>query len=100
MQKSLKAAPVRVASVLKFVMHEYPSLTFRLTKQHLTRLQVIAGAKHRSRGQIIREAIDMYYRTVVRPVGDVNLNQQIFSPIDLLTDLLPKQAGIDRVRFD
>ena len=91
---------MRVISVLKFVMHEYPSLTFRLTKQHLTRLQVIAGAKHRSRGQIIREAIDMYYRTVVRPVGDGNINQQILSPIDLLTDLLPKQAGSDRVRFD
>lgn len=87
-------------SVLKFVMHEYPSLTFRLTKKHLMRLRVIAGAKHRSRGQIIREAIDMYYRTVVRPVGDEDLNQQILSPIELLTDLLPKQTGIGRVRLD
>ena len=91
---------MRVISVLKFVMHEYPSLTFRLTKEHLRRLQVIAGAKHRSRGQVIREAIDMYYRTVTRPVGDGDLNQQMLSPIDLLTDLLPKLTGIDRVRFD
>lgn len=87
-------------SVLKFVMHEYPSLTFRLTKEHLRRLHVIAGSKHRSRGQVIREAIDMYYQTVTRPVGDGDLNQQMLSPIELLTDLLPKQAGIDRFRLD
>ncbi len=91
---------MRVIGVLKFVMHEYLSLTFRLTKKHLMRLQVIAGAKHRSRGQIIREAIDMYYRTVVRPVGDGNINQQVLSPNDLLTDLLPKQAGSDLIKFD
>lgn len=100
MLSGLKAALVGVISVLKFVVHKYPSLTFRLTKEHLKRLQVIASAKHRSRGQVIREAIDMYYRTVVRPVEDWNVNQQIVNPIDLLTDLLPKQAGIDQARFD
>jgi hypothetical protein len=42
----------------------------------------------------------MYYRTVVRPVGEVGQNQQIVSPIDLLTDLLPKQAESSRVDFD
>jgi hypothetical protein len=81
-------------------MHEYPSLTFRLNKKHLEQLQVISAVKHRSRGQVIRDAIEMYYRIVVRPVGAVGQNQQIVSPIDLLADLLPKQAESGRVNFD
>lgn len=74
-------------------------MTFRLSQKHLEQLQLIAGAKHRSRGQIIRDAIDMYYRTVVRPVGAVAQNQQFVRPIDLLTDLLPKQAESGRIDF-
>lgn len=75
-------------------------MTFRLTKKHLERLEVIAGARHRSRGQVIRDAIDMYYRTVVRPAGADSPNQHFENPIDLLPDLLPKQAGSDRMSFD
>ena len=81
-------------------MQEYPSMTFRLTREHLARLEVIASVKHRSRGQIIRDAIDIYYRTVVRPAGAAGQNYQFVSPIDLLADLLPKQAGSDQITFD
>ena len=87
-------------SVLKFVMHEYPSMTFRLTRGHLVKIKVIANAKHCSRGQVIRGAIDMYYRTVVRPVGEVGLSVQIVNPVDVLAVLLPDQAGNDGIQFD
>ena len=94
------AAPEPVNCVLKFVMHEYPSMTFRLTRGHLVRIKVIANAKHCSRGQVIRGAIDMYYRTVVRPVGEEGPSLQIVNPMDLLADLLPEQAGNDGIQFD
>ncbi len=87
-------------AVLKFVMHEYPSMTFRLTSEHLKRLEVIAESKHRSRGQVIRDAIDIYYRTVVRPAGSSGSREQIVNPMDLLTDLLPEEAGKSAIRFD
>ena len=81
-------------------MHEYPSMTFRLTREHLVKIKVIANAKHCSRGRVIRGAIDMYYRTVVRPVEEVGSSLLIVNPIDLLADLLPEQAGNEGIQFD
>lgn len=89
-----------MVAVLKFVMHEYPSMTFRLTREHLKRLEIIAESKHRSRGQVIRDAIDIYYRTVVRPAEFPGRREQIVNPIDLLSDLLPEEAGKAGIRFD
>ncbi len=89
-----------MVAVLKFVMHEYPSMTFRLTREHLKRLKVIAESKHRSRGQVIRDAIDIYYRTVVRPAGPSGHSEQIVNPMDLLSDLLPEEAGKTTIGFD
>ena len=89
-----------MVAVLKFVMQEYPSMTFRLTREHLKRLEVIAESKHRSRGQVIRDAIDIYYRTVVRPAGSSGRREQIVNPMDLLSDLLPEEAGKTTIRFN
>lgn len=75
-------------------------MTFRLTREHLKRLEVIAESKHRSRGQVIRDAIDIYYRTVVRPAESPGSREQIVNPMDLLSDLLPEEAGKAGIRFD
>lgn len=43
-------------------MDKYPRLTFRLNQGLLTKVNHLSRARHRSRGQIIREALEMYYR--------------------------------------
>lgn len=71
-------------------MHKYPSLSFRLSREHLRRLHVLATIKNRTRSEVIREAIDLYFRSVTSSngVAVVYLN-----PDDLLSDLLSQQAG-------
>ena len=43
-------------------MDKYPRLTFRLNQRLLTKVNHLSRSRHRSRGQIIREALEMYYR--------------------------------------
>ena len=43
-------------------MQQYPRLTFRLNHQLLNKIAILSRSKHRSRGQVIREAVEMYYR--------------------------------------
>ena len=43
-------------------LQQYPRLTFRLNQQLLNRIVALSRSRHRSRGQIIREAVEMYYR--------------------------------------
>ena len=43
-------------------MHQYPRLTFRLNQQLLNKIAMLSRSRHRSRGAIIREAVEMYYR--------------------------------------
>ena len=44
-------------------LQQYPRLTFRLNQQLLNKIVMLSRSRHRSRGQIIREAVEMYYRT-------------------------------------
>ena len=43
-------------------MQQYPRLTFRLNHQLLQKIATLSRSRHRTRGQIIREAVEMYYR--------------------------------------
>jgi predicted transcriptional regulator len=43
-------------------LQQYPRLTFRLNQQLLNKIARLSRSKHRSRGAIIREAVEMYYR--------------------------------------
>lgn len=40
-------------------MQQYPRLTFRLNEQLLNKIARLSRSRHRSRGAIIREAIDL-----------------------------------------
>lgn len=53
----------------------YPSLSFRLSEAHLKKLQLLEAVRSRTKGEILREAIDIYFNfyakslpTVVPPV--------------------------------
>lgn len=48
-------------------MDRYPRLTFRLNQRLLTKINYLSISRHRTRGQVIREAVEMYYR-VYNPV--------------------------------
>ena len=55
-------------SLLKDVtMDKYPRLTFRLNQHLLIKVNRLSLSRHRSRGQIIREALEMYYH-VYNPI--------------------------------
>jgi hypothetical protein len=79
-------------------MHKYPSLTFRLSKEQLKRLEVLAKAKKRSRGQVVRDAIDLAFR-IISSTDKSNPNF-LGHPgnLDLLPDLLPELAGMDELQ--
>jgi metal-responsive CopG/Arc/MetJ family transcriptional regulator len=49
-------------------MEKYPRLTFRLNQRLLTQINHLSISRRRTRGQIIREAVEMYYR-VYNPVA-------------------------------
>ena len=66
-------------SLLKDVtMDKYPRLTFRLNNQLLNKIAMLSRSKHRSRGQVIREAVEMYYRTHNSINRDDNSNTSNF----------------------
>ena len=96
--ESLKPAQRSVVYPLKFVMHKYPSMTFRLSYEQLKRLDVLARAKNRSRSQVIRDAIDLAFRII----GSTTKNHGDFHDqsdnLGLLPDLLPELAGIDGIQ--
>lgn len=43
-------------------MEKYPRLSFRLSHGLLTKINYLSLSRHRTRGQIIREAIELYFR--------------------------------------
>lgn len=49
------------------LMDRYPRMTFRLNPCLLTKINYLSISRHRTRGQVIREAVEMYYR-VYNPV--------------------------------
>ena len=42
-------------------MDKYPRLTFGLNQHLLTKVNQLSLPRHRTRGQIIRQALEMYY---------------------------------------
>ena len=79
-------------------MHKYPSLTFRLSNEQLKRLEVLAKAKKRSRGQVVRDAIDLAFR-IISSTAKSNPNFEGHPDnLDLLPDLLPELAGMDELQ--
>ncbi len=57
-------------------MDKYPRLTFRLNHHLLTKVNQLSRSRHRTRGQIIREALEMYYRVyspIARSSSETNL---------------------------
>jgi metal-responsive CopG/Arc/MetJ family transcriptional regulator len=57
-------------------MDKYPRLTFRLNQALLTKVNNLSLSRHRTRGAIIREALEMYYR-VYNPIKS---NESISKP--------------------
>jgi len=96
--ESLKPAQRSDVYRLKFVMHRYPSMTFRLTNEQLKRLDVLARAKNRSKGQVIRDAIDLAFRIVGSTTKNPPDFQSQSDNLDLLPDLLPELAGRDELQ--
>ena len=45
-------------------MKKYPRLTIRLSSDELNRVHVLARVRNRSRGQVIRDALNLYFRAV------------------------------------
>jgi len=43
-------------------MNKTRMLSFRLDASQLRRIDMLAASRHRPRGQIIREALDMYFK--------------------------------------
>lgn len=43
-------------------MNKNQMVSFRLDAASLTKLNILRISRHRSRGQILREAIDLYFR--------------------------------------
>jgi hypothetical protein len=65
-------------SLLKDVaMDKYPRLTFRLNQHLLTKVNQLSLSRHRTRGQIIREALEMYYR-VYNPIVSSSTDMKQF----------------------
>lgn len=57
-------------------MDKYPRLTFRLNQTLLTKVNNLSLSRHRTRGQIIREALEMYYR-VYNPITSSDNTSQL-----------------------
>ena len=52
-------------------MNKTNMISFRTDDTSLRKLNILRLSRHRSRGQILREAIDMYFR-VYQPLVDEN----------------------------
>ena len=48
-------------------MRKYPRFSFRLGAEDQRRLETLSLIRSRSRGEVVREAIDMYYRIKTQP---------------------------------
>jgi predicted transcriptional regulator len=59
-------------------MDKYPRLTFRLNHHLLTKVNQLSLSRHRTRGQIIREALEMYYR-VYNPIVSSSTDKKHFN---------------------
>ena len=45
-------------------MKTYPRLTIRLSSSELNRVRVLARVRNRSQGQVVREALNLYFRAM------------------------------------
>ena len=45
-------------------MKTYPRLTVRLSSDELNRVRVLARVRNRSRGQVVRDALNLYFRAM------------------------------------
>jgi len=45
-------------------MKTYPRLTIRLSGSELNRVRVLARVRNRSQGQVVREALNLYFRAM------------------------------------
>ena len=45
-------------------MKTYPRLTIRLSSGELNRVRVLARVRNRSQGQVVREALNLYFRAM------------------------------------
>jgi hypothetical protein len=64
-------------------MDKYPRLTFRLNQRLLTKINYLSVSRHRTRGQVIREAVEMYYRVynpvvIIEPAAESSKNETQF----------------------
>ena len=66
-------------------MDRYPRLTFRLNQRLLTKINYLSISRHRTRGQVIREAVEMYYRfynpvVLVEPMVELHHHESPAEP--------------------
>ena len=45
-------------------MKTYPRLTIRLSSDELNRVRVLARVRNRSHGQVVRDALNLYFRAM------------------------------------
>jgi metal-responsive CopG/Arc/MetJ family transcriptional regulator len=50
------------ATVQDTLVDKYPRLTFRLNQALLTKVNHLSRSQNITRGQVIREALEMYYK--------------------------------------
>ncbi len=51
-------------------MEQYPRLTFRLSPAILRKVDLLALQRNRSRGQVVREAVEFYFNTRFKAVEE------------------------------
>ena len=61
-------------------MDRYPRLTFRLNQRLLTKINYLSVSRHRTRAQVIREAVEMYHRVynpvvIIEPAAESSKNE-------------------------
>jgi len=47
-------------------MDQYPRFSFRLTPDILRKVDLLARARSRTRGQVVREAVEFYFAVRIR----------------------------------
>jgi predicted transcriptional regulator len=51
-------------------MEQYPRFTFRLSPAILRKVDLLATQRNRSRGQVVREAVEFYFNTRFKAVEE------------------------------
>jgi predicted transcriptional regulator len=51
-------------------MEQYPRFTFRLSPAILRKVDLLAMQRNRSRGQVVREAVEFYFTTRFKAVEE------------------------------